>query len=90
MWEQRAAVRCLRAAGRRDVSELLIFDAIEDQRRLVSGSRSRTQRDRRDRVRHDRVVRLGPVIRLPTNQSGDRPPEVDYSKPAPAYDVEQW
>ena len=90
LWEQRAAVRCLRAAGRRDVSELLIFDAIEDQRRLVAGSRSRTQRERRDKVRHDRGARQAPVIRLPTNQSRDRPPEVDYSQPAPAYNVEQW
>ena len=87
LWEVRAAVRVLRADGRRDISELHVFKAIEDQRKLVARARSETLRQRRKTTRHPVDGTDFPAPRAtPETQA----PEIDYSKPAPAYDVEQW
>jgi putative transposase len=87
LWEQRAAVRLLRAEGRRDISELHVFKAIEEQRKLVARARSETLRQRRKTTR-----RPADVADFPPSPAMPQPqvPEIDYSKPAPAYDVEQW
>ena len=86
LWEQRAAVRFLRSQGHGEVSEMLLFKAIEEQRRLVARARTQTQRLRRKPQRtppDDSVLRAS--VRPASPET-----EVDYSKPAPAYEVEQW
>jgi putative transposase len=47
LWEQRAALRVLRAQGNPAVSERLIFAAIEKQRQIVAAARRETKHARR-------------------------------------------
>src|SRR5207245_1556945 len=47
LWEQRLARKALRAAGSPDVSEALIFKAIEQQRQLVARAAARSRQAKR-------------------------------------------
>jgi hypothetical protein len=42
LWEQRAICRILRAQGQRQISEAMIFKAIDEQREIVARARSET------------------------------------------------
>ena len=88
LFEQRAAVRLLRAEGRRDISELHIFKAIEDQRRVVTKARNETLRQQRKTARRRPSEEMN--FPAPPPAAASQAPEIDYSKPAPAYNVEQW
>lgn len=46
LWEQRAAVRAVKAAGSRKLSEAFLFKAIEEQRRIVERARAETRKTR--------------------------------------------
>jgi putative transposase len=79
LWEQRAAVKHLRAGNERRLSEELVFRAIGQQRRIVEDAKRRTRQARAGRPS------VAPVV------PGDRTPSpVDYSKDVEAYPVEIW
>jgi putative transposase len=88
MWEQRAACRILRAQGRRDISEMLIFKAIEQQRRIVDAARSETRRVKRGDPARTKAKSpqpwMAPALLL--EDSG----EVDYSRSVAPFPVEIW
>jgi len=46
LWEQRAALRLLKSEGHTQISQRLIFKAIEEQRRIVERARRETRRAR--------------------------------------------
>nr|WP_301542501.1 Mu transposase C-terminal domain-containing protein [Cupriavidus basilensis] len=95
LWEQRSALRHLRAQGQTYVSEAMLFAAIDEQRRIVARARSQTLgASRRGTVLKDLVPRNFRQETAPVRKSdsASEPAEasIDYSKPAPAFDVEQW
>ena len=51
LWEQRAATRSLREAGRQNVDEAAIFAAIEEQRRVLAEAQSTSKAARRAAAR---------------------------------------
>ena len=57
LWEQRAALRALRDAGRRAVDEELIFSTILAQRALVDEAARTTKAMRRDAARRPKSSR---------------------------------
>ena len=88
--EQRAAVRFLREQGQRSLSEMLVFKAIEEQRRLVSRARGTTQRQQ---FRHGKAPghdTVPPPASAFSASATPPEPTVDYSKTAPPFEVEQW
>jgi len=95
LWEQRSVVRYLRDQGQKLISEAMMFRAIEEQRRLVTQAQRNTHstKHRASRTNH-RPARgthhPGSTIYEPTAVSDSQLEPVDYSKPAPAYDAEQW
>ena len=88
LWEQRAAVRTLKASGSRKLSEALLFKAIGEQRRIVEHTRSETQkiRAKNDGERQFTQVQTGWQTPAPAEQND----VVDYSKPAQPFNVEIW
>lgn len=46
LWEHQAATKQLRAEGRRSVDESLLFEIVEEQRRLADGARKSTKERR--------------------------------------------
>lgn len=90
-WEQRSALRHLRAQGQRYVSEAMPFATI----RIVARARSQTLgASRRGTVLKDLVPRNFRQETAPVRKSDSalEPAEasIDYSKSAPAFHVEQW
>ena len=84
LWEQRVAVRALRAGNQPRISEALLFRALEQQREIVERARREAKRARSG---------AGPQI------TAERPPPpqpvapagaVDYSKPVDPFPVEIW
>ncbi|MEQ5844265.1 Mu transposase C-terminal domain-containing protein (plasmid) [Paraburkholderia acidicola] len=95
LWEQRSVVRHLRDQGQKLISEAMVFRAIEEQRRLVEKSQRNARSAKRrkpdtDRRAPPKAFPPDSLVPEPTSTSGLQPESVDYSKPAPAYDVEQW
>ncbi|MGY2492928.1 Mu transposase C-terminal domain-containing protein [Cupriavidus sp. CP313] len=95
LWEQRSVLRHLRAQGQKYVSEAMLFAAIDEQRRIVARARGKTfGANRRGTVLKDLVPRNFRQETAPTStsKSASEAPEasIDYSKPAAAFDVEQW
>ena len=85
LWEQRAAVRALRAAHEPRVSEEHVFRAIGAQRQIVEQAERSARRARRN----SKAPPATPSTELQTRDSG-QPTEVDYSKPVTPYAVEIW
>ena len=85
LWEQRAAVRALRAAHVPRVSEEHVFRAIGAQRQIVEQAERSARRARRN----SKAPPAAPSTELQTRDSG-QPTEVDYSKPVTPYAVEIW
>ena len=76
LWEQRAAVKALRAQSHPRLSEALVFKAIEQQREIIDRARRETRRT---------------VSGGPTKAKRDRAPDRDWltaSRPAPASPVD--
>lgn len=88
LWEQRAACRILKAQGRPEISEPLIFAAIEKQRRIVAAARQSTKRARRQDDGRKRPSRGQPWA--PPRQANPPGSDVDYSRPAEPFPVEIW
>jgi putative transposase len=83
LWEQRAAMERLRAAGYRAIDDTLIFKSVLEQRDLVDAAQTLTTRQRRAHARRPRA--LDPAA----PGGGGLPSEPDYSD-LPAYPVEEW
>jgi len=81
LWEQRAAVRALRAAHEPRLSEALVFKAIGQQRQIVARARQAARR-----ARAGKAVEVGP----PAAVGAPSATPVDYSKPVEPVNVEIW
>ena len=93
LWEQRAAVKALRALGEPKTSEQLLFKAIAQQRQLVERARRETQRARRKgKTRSISGASAPAPMRSGWPSSGTAAPisDVDYSKPVDPFPVEIW
>lgn len=90
LWEQRAGVRAVRAAGSPKLSESLLFRAIETQRRIVERARSETRKVRAKSGGKRKALPSGPPPRWQVPHEKAHPGEIDYSKPAEAFGVEIW
>ena len=84
LWEQKAALRVVRARGRREVDEEMIFQAITAQRALVDQAARETTKMRRERTRRAHLQE-------------HRPPSAAAAMPAdepvlalPHFPVEVW
>jgi len=86
LWEQRAICRILRAQGQRQISEAMIFKAIEQQREIVARARSETRRQRREFPAAKRAPTGVPWTPAPAQS----PEVVDYSGPPKPVQVELW
>nr|WP_245002051.1 Mu transposase C-terminal domain-containing protein [Cupriavidus pinatubonensis] len=92
LWEQQAVLMHLRSQGKSLVTESAIFNAIAAQRSIVEGATAK----RRSADRHGRAGQTSPFPASgPSSEQAKSPdassptPDVDYSKPAPTYHVEQ-
>nr|CCD31932.1 Transposase and inactivated derivatives [Methylocystis sp. SC2]CCD32238.1 Plasmid replication initiator protein [Methylocystis sp. SC2] len=86
LWEQRAALRALRAAGRRAVDEEQIFSTILAQRALVDEAVRTTKAMRRDAARRPRSS-LPKTIGAPQTAE---PRAADPPLVLPYFEVEEW
>jgi putative transposase len=84
LWEHREAMKALKAKGRKDINEKLIFDSIVEQRNILERSR-KTLRQRRDAERSKRAEKQPPVSVAGTQDVAEQ----DYSHLLP-FKVEQW
>ena len=84
LWEQREAIKRLRADGRRLVDERLIFETALAQRALVESARKAT-RKRRTEGRHPLRQRTAAA----TSGAGDSAPASDFGD-LPPFRVEEW
>ncbi|MGB5086759.1 MAG: plasmid replication initiator-like protein, partial [Methylocystis silviterrae] len=85
LWEQRAALRALREAGRRAVDEELIFSTILAQRALVDEAVRTTKAMRRDAARRPRLSLK--TIEVP---QAAEPRAADPPLILPYFEVEEW
>ena len=88
LWEQRAACRILKAQGKPEISEPLIFAAIDKQRQIVATARQVTKRARRQNDGRQRPPNGHPWA--PPAQPASSGSQVDYSRPVEAFPVEIW
>ena len=86
VWEQRAAVKALRAQGNPRLSEALVFMAIERQRAIVERARRETRHARADSAKAR--PRQRPATRTPPPPAPGM--AVDYSKTVDPFPVEMW
>ena len=97
LWEQRAAVKELRARGRGLVDEQRIFEAVEARRALVAGAvaRSRTARREAQRAAHLQGATAAgrpPAVPGPPSPAGQGDDEARVPMPTEADrgSVEEW
>ena len=84
LWEQREAMKRLRAEGRRLIDERLIFETALTQRKLVDSARKST-RKRRNKERRQHLQ----AINTDTQASSDSAHASEYASPPP-FGVEEW
>ena len=86
LWEHRAALQALRAAGRRAVDEELIFSTILAQRALIDEASRTTKAMRRDAARRPTSsrARAVEVLRDAESLAADTPLVLPY------FEVEEW
>jgi putative transposase len=89
LWEQRAAVKALRAQSHPRLSEALVFKAIEQQREIVARARSETRRVQTRQSSKPQHSRRPDSAWLPAAPPAS-PSNVDYSKTVDAFPVEIW
>ena len=95
LWEQRAAVKAMKANNQPRISEVLLFQAIGQQRQVVERARRDTKRVRvgKPLVSADgagaarRASLPGPANQ---KQPAVQDAAVDYDKPVEAFNVEIW
>ena len=88
LWEQRGALRILRAQDQPDVLERLLFAATEKQRQIASSTRRETQYARGQSDSNKRPSKGQQCA--PPRQPVPSTSEVDYSRPAEPFPVEIW
>jgi putative transposase len=81
--EQQAAMRVIKAAGRRTANEDAVFEAIELQRKIIERAKHST-RARRQQERRPGTGKASAATKVP------EPQPVDFSKPANPYPGEVW
>jgi putative transposase len=86
LWEHRAAVAQLRAAGRRAVDEELIFSTILAQRALVDAAGAATKAARRQIARRARLEPPETIDVTPAAPKANAEPP----RPLPYFEVEEW
>ncbi|HDR9162051.1 Mu transposase C-terminal domain-containing protein [Burkholderia cepacia] len=89
LFEQRAALRAIRARGQRAVSEREIFETVEQQRQLVVTSQRATRARRRMARQAGGLVPKSSIEDLSLTEQR-QVEQVNYDAPVTAYDVEQW
>lgn len=89
LWEQRAAVKALRAQSHPRLSEALVFKAIEQQREIVARARRETRRARTPESPTPQHLRRPDSAWLPAAPPAPSS-KVDYSKTVDAFPVEIW
>ena len=87
LWEQRHALKLMKAQGQASVSEAMIFKTIEQQRQLVARAKAETRAARRAGPKPVKALRSGS---WGATRSAEGEAPLDYSKPAEPYDVEIW
>ncbi len=92
LWEQRSALRSLRSQGKEYVTEARVFEAIDEQRRIVSHASSQTMKASR---KGEALKELAPhgLGEMPESAPANgfvKPsePAVDYNKPPSVFNVE--
>ena len=94
LWEQRAAVKAMKANNQPRISEALLFQAVGQQRQVVERARRETKRVRAGRAPLIAKEAGAHRARSP-GAATQRPPAlqdvaVDYDKPVQAFNVEIW
>ena len=84
LWELRAALRALRARGRREVDEELIFQTIAAQRALIDGAARETAEARRLRARRAHLADRLAVAAPASAPIDEEPIKLPY------FPVEEW
>jgi putative transposase len=87
LWEHQAATKQLRAEGRRSVDEKMLFEIVEEQRRLAEGSRKSTRERRaaeRRRPSTDSLADNSAFEQIPPT------PETLHGEPVKPFEVEEW
>jgi putative transposase len=84
LWEHRAAMTRLQAAGHRAIDDTLIFKSVQEQRTLVDTARTTTVRQRRALARRPRETEAPAMSPDPAPLD-----EPDYTD-LPPYPVEEW
>lgn len=84
LWELRAALRALRARGRREVDEELVFQAIAAQRALIDGAARETAEARRLRARRAHLADRPALPAPAAPQLDEEPIKLPY------FPVEEW
>ncbi len=87
LWEQRQACRRLRQQGHRTLSEALVFNAIEEQRRIVERARSQARTARR---KAPAAVEVKPSNVWAPQTVEEASTAVDYSRTVEPFPVEIW
>jgi len=82
-YEQEAAIREIKATGRRTANEDTVFATVELQRKLIDRARKNTRARRRRERRPVSVAKTSPSV-VSSNTS------INYSKPAKASPGETW
>jgi putative transposase len=95
LWESRAARQELRAQGRGQIAEQMIFDAIEVQRQLIAEALGKTKSARRAAQRTAYAVASGqPGLTVPASPREPAPSGASAADGTPLpllpYAVEQW
>jgi len=88
--EVKAASRRLTEAGERYPSQRRIFEAIEDQRAIVTQARSQTRLARREQERSMRALRSEPYRRAAGEPRVPGPADDPDSGPILPFPVEEW
>jgi putative transposase len=85
LWEQRAAVKRLRAEGHRMLDDPLIFESVLEQRAVVDRARTTTQQRRAQARRPDTAIETPVTLSQPQPTTT----ELEY-RDLPRFYVEEW
>lgn len=89
LWEQRSALRRLRSQGKEYVTEARVFEAIDEQRRIVSRASSETMgAGRRGEALKELAPQMVPALAPANALVKPSEPAVDYNKPPLVFNVE--
>lgn len=94
LWEHRSALKFLRSEGHSVVTEAKIFAAVDAQRQIVEGAKgmkgaaAMRRRAEKRLASPELSTRIPPVLPETSTAQEVYQGEVDYSKPAPVFNVE--